>query len=87
MSGVSPDDDSADLKIDAATNVPKQNGSIGPDATSGDLENGNSDDDEADDDAHANGTAEGAAKKKKKRKPRKKKKASPAKGQTGPPTV
>lgn len=88
MTAVSPEKGLADLKIDAATNVPKQNGSIGPNATSGDLENGNSDDDEADEDEeHGNGTAEGAAKKKKKRKPRKKKKTGAAKGQTSPPTV
>ena len=85
MTAVSPENDLADLKLDAATNVPKQNGSTGPDATSGDLENGNSDDEEGEDEV--NGTAEGAAKKKKKRKPRKKKKAGVAKGQTSPPTV
>ena len=88
MTAVSPEKALADLQIDGATTAPKQNGSTGPNVTSGDLENGDSDDDEADE---VNGTAEaggeGAAKKKKKRKPRKKKKAGVAKGQTSPPTV
>ncbi|KAK3705990.1 Methionine aminopeptidase 2 [Vermiconidia calcicola] len=88
MTAVSPEQDMNDLKIDAASSAPKQNGATGPNVTSGDLENGNSDDDEADEGDDAAGTADGAAKKKKKRKPRKKKKAAGvAKGQTSPPTV
>ena len=86
MTAVNPDEKAlADLKLNGVTGTPKQNGSIGPNVTSGDLENGNSDDDEADD--VVDGTADGGAKKKRKRKPRKKKKAGPAKGQTAPPTV
>ncbi|KAK3691598.1 Methionine aminopeptidase 2 [Vermiconidia calcicola] len=88
MTAVSPEQGMNDLKIDAASSAPKQNGATGPNVASGDLENGNSDDDEADEGDDAAGTAEGAAKKKKKRKPRKKKKAAGvAKGQTSPPTV
>ncbi|KAK5171455.1 Methionine aminopeptidase 2 [Saxophila tyrrhenica] len=88
MTAVSPEQAMADLKLNGATASPKQNGSTGPNVTSGDLENGNSDDDEAEEgeEGHA-GAGEGAAKKKKKRKPRKKKKAGAAKGQTSPPTV
>ena len=86
MTAVSPEKGMGDLKLNGVTDAPKQNGATGPSVTSGDLENGNSDDDEADeaDDAPQ---ADGAAKKKKKRKPRKKKKAGAAKGQTAPPTV
>ncbi|KAK3048240.1 Methionine aminopeptidase 2 [Extremus antarcticus] len=92
MTAVSPEQAMADLKLNGATTSPKQNGATGPHVTSGDLENGNSDDDEADDGEEGQvGADEGAAKKKKKRKPRKKKKAGAAagavKGQTSPPTV
>ena len=90
MSAVSPEKAMADLELDATNGIPKQQGSRGPEPTSGDLINGESDDDEADegDDPHANGTGEGAAKKKKKRKPRKKKKPGVSvKGQTAPPRV
>lgn len=88
MSAVTPDEGMADLKINGANSATKQNGSAGPDAKSGDLIEGDSDDDEAEDGA-ADGTGEGGAKKKKKRKPRKKKKtnATGVKGQTAPPTV
>ena len=89
MTAVSPEQDLAELKLNAASNVPKQNGSTGPDAKSGDLEGGDSDEEDGDDAAPDGAAGEGAAKKKKKRKPRKKKKAnaSGVKGQTSPPTV
>lgn len=90
MTAVSPEKAMADLKLDATNCIPKQQGSTGPEPTSGDLINGDSDDDEADehDEPHVNGSAGGAAKKKKKRKPRKKKKAGASvKGQTVPPRV
>lgn len=100
MSAVTPDDKAmADLKLASANGAPKQQGSSGPEPTSGDLIHGDSDDDEADEggeDGHVNGDAGdgSAAKKKKKRKPRKKKKAGAGansaagiKGQTAPPRV
>ncbi|KAF2479934.1 methionine aminopeptidase [Neohortaea acidophila] len=90
MSAASPEEAMAELKLNGTNGIPKQQGSTGPEPTSGDLINNDSDDDEADDgdEGNGNGTAEGAAKKKKKRKPRKKKKAGvSAKGQTAPPRV
>lgn len=94
MTAVTPEKDLADLQINGTSNATKQNGSTGPDVQSGDIDQGNSDDDEAEDGegGQANGAAEGAERKKKKRKPRKKKKTGAAaaglpKGQTAPPRV